>query len=134
MRWRISGREALQGGATAKLGELGVGDLAPQQPRAYLARLLRLPREGRSGVRHQSLRAKLNFPDTPPPLVPNTTRPLTYAQIQAIATRHAASNPSPGLLGGSTPQPRAPPQRKRRLAKTSTFTLPPPSAICRIRS
>ncbi|WOL06528.1 ethylene-responsive transcription factor [Canna indica] len=39
-------------------------------------------------------RAKLNFPDTPPPLVPGAARPLTYAQIQAAAARHAASGPS----------------------------------------
>ncbi|WOL10838.1 hypothetical protein Cni_G19597 [Canna indica] len=93
-----------------------------------------IPPRRMPGVRHRGLRTKLNFPDTPPPLVPSTARPLTYRQIQATATRHMASDPSPPGDSADQLPSRELPQRKRRLAKTSTFTPQPPSEICRIRS
>ncbi|URE00457.1 AP2 [Musa troglodytarum] len=40
-------------------------------------------------------RARLNFPDSPPPRITVGSRPLSHQQIQAAAARHAAAAPGP---------------------------------------
>ncbi|RWW28897.1 hypothetical protein GW17_00006614 [Ensete ventricosum] len=40
-------------------------------------------------------RARLNFPDSPPPRITAGAQPLTHQQIQAAAARHAAAAPGP---------------------------------------